>query len=85
LTEAKARARKCYAKAGFRVASSTAAAGWGAKKQHAWSEWQKLRKAPAWSCCPHKIDKKISSLELCKRHISSLFICFLLGSVADSR
>ncbi|CAL1160049.1 unnamed protein product [Cladocopium goreaui] len=56
--KANARARKCYAKAGFRVASSTAAAGWGAKKQHAWSEWQKLRKRQLGHAAPTRSTRK---------------------------
>ncbi|CAL1132099.1 unnamed protein product [Cladocopium goreaui] len=36
-------AQRCYAKAGFCLASS-AAASWGRKTKHVWSEWQKLRK-----------------------------------------
>mmetsp|Transcript_78503 Transcript_78503/g.129879 ORF Transcript_78503/g.129879 Transcript_78503/m.129879 type:complete len:262 (+) Transcript_78503:204-989(+) len=41
--KANARARRCYEKAGFRVASGSAAS-WGKKTLHVWSEWQKLRK-----------------------------------------
>ena len=72
LDKAKDRARRCYEKAGFRVASGSAAS-WGRKTQHTWSEWQKLRKVPPWSCCPQETDEKINNLG---EHI----VCFFCGS-----
>eukprot|EP00435_Cladocopium_sp_Y103_P012053 s4020_g3.t1 len=41
--KANERACKCYAKAGFRLESGTAAS-WGTKPQHIWLEWQSLLK-----------------------------------------
>ena len=77
LTETKDRALRCYEKAGFRFVSGIAAS-WGKKRLRAWSEWQKLRKAPARSCCPHKINMKLNSLDQRKGHISSMFLGSLL-------
>ena len=41
------RARRCYAKAGFKFESSRSAS-WG-KKEHSGSEWQRWKKVPTWS------------------------------------
>ena len=41
------RARRCYAKAGFKFESSRTAS-WG-KKEHSGSEWQRWKKVPTWS------------------------------------
>jgi len=75
LTEAKDRALGCYEKAGFCVVSgSETIASWGKKKLHVFSKWQKLSKVPTWSCCPQKIEKKLSGLEQRKGHISCFYV-----------
>eukprot|EP00435_Cladocopium_sp_Y103_P009446 s1655_g2.t1 len=54
--KANERAFKCYKRAGFRVASGSAASWQGTKTQHVWSEWNRLRKV-------HKSVLKISAAQ----------------------